>query len=391
MSKKLLVINLGMEQQPLIEALLKRDMILFGIHHDDEYMRHSGFKAVEVCAYDELTKIYAFAKKNGIEAVITDNCDYSLYTAGYLCGYLGIHTFSLHASLVANNKLLQRRMMQEAGFPTPPFAHCYTLEEARRFETYPAIVKPLDNRGSIGVVKVRSRAELDEAFFTALAHSRSKSVIIEAIIDGREYTVDGYCFDGRPTTLAIASKQHLNPDQPVAMHIVYSDLDDVLYTKLKAVNEQVNTVLGYDFGMIHSEYIVDASGEIFLVESTNRGGGVFTSEIIVPEVSGIDLLNRYIDDALGIKSPIGCKTVEKNNLCLHFFSFPPGKIKQIDKDQFKDPRIVKWMLFVNEGEEITPITSDANRHGFIIVKTDSKEGMAQFFDRFSPKVVYESV
>lgn len=133
--------------------------------------------------------------------------------------------------------------------------------------------------------------------------------------------------------------------------------------------------MGYTFGMTHSEYMVTNNGLIYLIESANRGGGVFTSEIIVPNVSGVNILERYIDDIFGDNSNITTPDIlEKNEVILKFFSFRPGKIKNIiGMDQVIQERgVLQCRLNVKIGDEIQPISNDGNRHGFIIFKSQTE-------------------
>jgi hypothetical protein len=110
--------------------------------------------------------------------------------------------------------------------------------------------------------------------------------------------------------------------------------------------------------------------DIYLIESANRGGGVYTSEIIVPNVSEVDILEAYANDILNNERFPQPNTKSRNNVILKFFSFNSGNIKAIDgvKELLADERVMKFRLAVKEGDTIAPITSDANRHGFIIVK-----------------------
>ena len=148
---------------------------------------------------------------------------------------------------------------------------------------YPIILKPSDNRGSIGVVKVSSPDEVETAFITAVSSSRSQMVLAEEFIDGIQFTVDGYIQSNkRAKSLAIGEKTMLSDQVQVAMGISYpSSLNKDEYDKLLCLNEIVNEKLGYDFGMTHTEYML-RDGNFYLIESSNRGGGCFTSEIIVP-------------------------------------------------------------------------------------------------------------
>lgn len=68
--------------------------------------------------------------------------------------------------------------------------------------TFPMIIKPRDGRGTVGVQKVRDRAELD--FFLA----RASNPMVQRFVEGPEYTIDVLTdFDGR--LLSLVPKQRL--------------------------------------------------------------------------------------------------------------------------------------------------------------------------------------
>ena len=69
-------------------------------------------------------------------------------------------------------------------------------------------MKPIDNRGSIGVNIIRNKKELNRKFFHTLTHSASRQIIAEAYIEGKHVTVDGI-FDNKGNffNLAIAEKR----------------------------------------------------------------------------------------------------------------------------------------------------------------------------------------
>jgi biotin carboxylase len=376
MSKKILVINIGWEQEPLIVSLKSRGYKLFGISNND--ISSPYFEQTFNVEFRNLEELLRIAKEIMPDAVISDQCDYSHFAQAFICESLGLKGPSLNAAQVSSNKMIQRELALSKGILIPAFKVVYNYEEAVTIAQeigYPIIIKPIDNRGSFGVSKIKNLSELKKGYFSALINSHSRFVLIEKFIDGYEITVDGYCFDKIPKSLSIALKSKEGLASQVSMDIKYpAEIPSEVYQKALINNEFVAKSLGYTFGMIHSEYIVNAKNEIYLVESANRGGGVFTSEIIVPKVSGVDILTRYIDDVLGLESSISAPSnVEKNQVILKFFSFKKGKIKfiqEFDKVKLKDG-VLKCRLQVKSGDVINSIENDGSRHGFIIYESNN--------------------
>jgi biotin carboxylase len=374
MSKKVLIINIGWEQEPLIFALKERGFLLYGI--SNHVMDSSFFEKIYVVDYRNLDEIYNVAIDIMPDAVISDQCDYSHYAQAMISERLNLCGPSLFAAQVSSNKFVQRSLALKKGILIPSFKLVFSYEEVESaaFEIgFPVIVKPIDNRGSFGVSKINNLTELKEGYFSALINSHSRFVLIEQYIEGYEITVDGYCFNKTPKSLTVALKSKEGLTSQVSMDIKYpAEIPSEVYEKALINNEFVAKSLGYSFGMIHSEYIVNAKNEIFLVESANRGGGVFTSEIIVPKVSGVDVLTRYIDDVLGLESSIDAPIiVEKNPVILKFFSFNTGKIKFINGIESinRNEGVLAFRLNVNVGDCLEVIENDGSRHGFVIFES----------------------
>jgi len=370
--KKVLAINLGWEQEPLLDKLSEYNIDLYGVHYNDNYYKKINYKGLLITDIRDIHLILDFADKIKPDAVISDQCDYSNFVQSLISEKHNLPGPRTEAAQVSSNKLIQRNVAQKTGVLIPAFSEVRTINDVEQFaeiHKFPIIIKPADNRGSFGVTKIENTGQISPAFYSAIINSHSRIMVVEKFIDGFEITVDGYCFNKKPVSLSLAKKGKPNDKLQVSVDIKYpGELDSALYDKAIKNNEFVNLSLGYNFGMTHSEYIVTPKGELYLVESANRGGGVFTSEIIVPSVSGVDILTKYVEDCLGIENKILPIIIEKNDVILKFFTFKSGQIKKIHGlEAFGDPSVLKARLAVSEGDTINPISNDANRHGFVIV------------------------
>lgn len=385
MTRKVLFINLGWEQEPFLKAIQERQYEIFGYTPNSDYTKTVGYK--EVCIGDvrDLTKIIDFAREIKPDAIVSDACDYSYFAQSYLAELFGLRGPNLSQAQIAVNKLLQRQVAKEKGIRVPNFIPVYNYSdavEAAEAIGYPVVVKPIDNRGSFGVTKVYEASCLKEAFLSALLMSHSRLVLIEKSIEGAEFTVDGYCIEGYPTSLAVARKFHSSTNPCVATKIIYSSRINN-YKELCNYHEFVAKELGFTFGMLHGEYIVDAHDNIFLIEIANRGGGVFTSSVIVPRFSGIDLVSLYVSDCLGkseLSSAPRLKQINDKKIILYFFSYPPGLVQNIyiPDEVFNDTRILNLNLMIKKGKPIPKILSDADRHGFVIAELSEEESEDEF-------------
>ena len=379
MIKRVLVINLGWEQRPLIERLAGRnDCELFGIHYDNNPEHPEVFQDIFITNLRDLERLFSYSEQVRPDAVISDQCDYSLLAQAAVACRFGLPGPSLHGAQLSNNKYLQREASKAAGILVPKYSLCSTPYEANTFAReygLPIILKPTDNRGSFGVGKVETPAELSNAFFTAMANSHSRCVLAEEFIDGEQITVDGYAFPAAGCqSVALGTKLMSEGSVQVALGISYPGrLPGDLYDRAMKLNASVNQRLGFKSGMTHSEYMI-REGEIYLIETANRGGGVYTSELIAPTTSGIDLLAQYIGDCLG-EPENHYRQPDRQPVVLRFFSFAPGRVSKIRNWErvAQDSRVISSHLKIKIGDDIRPITTDANRHGFIIVRASPED------------------
>ena len=374
MNKKVLLINLGWEQQTYIETLYHQGFQLYGIHA--EKVNDDRFIDILVTDYFNVESIVKFAKDNLIDLVITDQCDYALYAASIVNEALGLTGILPQQALLTTNKLLQRNWLNECNenILQPSYQLCLSTIDIKKFAEkhgYPVIVKPSDSRGSFGVVKVTNESEIKEAFVYAISNSYARQVIAEQFIDGVQVTVDGYCDpEIGPISLAIATKTMLD-SSPVAVEIHYKQWNNKrLYSEIKKNNEKIAKALGINFGFIHAEYMVK-DNKPYLIEMANRGGGCYTSTHILSNIVKDNMPQRLINDVMNKKNmPISSDA--NNEVSLVFFKIASDddiiKDIYIDESISKIDQFITYRVMIKKGDRIRKVFNDAERHGFFIIK-----------------------
>jgi len=378
---RVLFINLGWEQTPLIDLISSQDVELYGVHYDSDYYKGARYRDVLISDLRDLPRILRFAEKIQPEVVISDQCDYSQFVQAVITEKMGLPGPKVHSAQIANNKVLQRQFAAENDIQSPDFSCCLSVDDALRAAEkfgYPVMVKPPDNRGSFGVNRADTSEDIHKYFYDALVQSHSRIVLIERFIEGRHITVDGYVFqEYGPKALALATKDKLKEKNSIIDgEITYpGELDDDLYLKAQQTLENIAQKFGYSFGFLHGEFIVTSNGDIYLTEIANRGGGVFTSEIIVPNVSGIDINSIYLNDCVGksfVDVSYDFDKIKRIPTMMKFFAFSEihegivKKIQGIDNLSSRDD-VLKIKMLIHPGDVISGISSGADRHGMIIV------------------------
>ena len=187
------------------------------------------------------------------------------------------------ASALAMDKVRCKYLWEGVGLPTPPFTVVKNTEQLYKtaaVEGFPVMVKPAREGSSVGMSKVDTAGELNEAVSLALQYD---AALIEQYIEGEEYTV------------AILGDTVLPPVRLETPRDFY-DYDakyhatDTQYKcpcGLSAEDENTLKTLAHDayksleaFGWGRVDVMRDAAGEFYLLEVNTVPG--MTSHSLVP-------------------------------------------------------------------------------------------------------------
>ena len=390
---RLMVIGATWEQIPLIQEAKKLgfNVLATATSKDAEGLSYADKQ--ELVDPRDLIHMLKIAKSYQPNGIASDECDYSHYANVFVSENLGLPHDGLKSSQLTTNKLWMRDACHKARILQPRFIGCRTIEDAKRaIEVIglPVIVKPVDNRGASGVKVVNSIENLKEAYLDALMNAYSREVIVEAYIEGIHITVDG-CVDqdGIHHNLAIASKKVTKGNKPIIFEVNYpAKITDENREYIMQTNSQVVDALNISSGLTHSEYILDGKGRCFLVETANRGGGVYTSAKIIPIISGINISELLISNAIGRSFEIKLHPY-LGEVVLRFFIFKPGNIvdiRGIEKvKSFHGVEFIK--LFIRPGDILNAVQSGAERHGFVILKSTNSNSIDQLYQKVMDSVL----
>lgn len=135
------------------------------------------------------------------------------------------------------------------------------------------------------------------------------------------------------------------------------------------------------FAITHSEYLVNKiTGEVRIVESALRGGGVYISSDLIPIATGIDINEVLLDKALGIDvnvDEIFSKRISKASAYVCFY-LPEGIIKSISgADALKSLPFVR-KAYIDDlavGQQTMPPTYKGARKGPILIQGENRENL----------------
>jgi len=374
------------EQKPLIEAAQRYGATVVAVDSDEDAAgREVADTFVQVDSLRDVTECLDVARTHDVDAVTTDQCDFSLFTTSYIGARLDVPAASLTAAQNTTNKKRMRRAAADA-VAHPDYRICSTEAEVRTAVTeigLPVVVKPVDSRGAFGVRRVTDPEQVRGAYLDGIANSSARELIVEEFVDGIPITVDGYYADEH-RSLATASKDtplgNLDPDRELTYP---AQISERKRDEVKRLTDSLAETLDISFGPTHAEYILTDDGTFHLLEFHNRGGGLQTSTSLVPALTGFDVATQLLCDAIGTRSGQegGSFPVERAGIIrpIHFESGTIVEIEGLDNAR-ADEDVLVLQLFVEPGDEIEEFELATEAHGALVTVGDTVADSRQLAD-----------
>lgn len=372
---KIMVIAGGTWQCPIVQLAKKMGhfVICSNLYEDSPAFQYADIG--EVANVLDKEKNLEIAKKYMPDAILTEQTDIAVTTVAYVAEQLGVKGIGMDIANRFTNKYEMRQFTSKAGFASPRYKLCHTLEDAKEFlkEVPVCIIKPLDSQSSRGIHIVKDDADIESYFQDCIQYSNAdKVILIEEYIEGTEFTVDGIKTSGEYVVTAISEKEHYEYNTNVAKRLLFTqDSDRFSYDKLKKVNTEMVKAMGLPFGITHAEYKYK-DGEFYLIEIAARGGGTKISSDIVPLVSGINSNEIYLKILTGDSDKI-VRGSHYNCAVLGFFDFKPGKVVDIQgiQEVMEMPGVQDIGVEIKIGQQLGQAQDDRSRCGYYIIYADS--------------------
>ena len=167
-------------------------------------------------------------------------------------------------------------------------------------------------------------------FADAKNYSRSAGVLVEEFIIGREFVVEGICFNYEYKNLCCGDTDYFDiPDVFSASKREFPSIapkdvvDQVLETNLK-----IGRAFGLKQGITHAEYIMEGDN-VILLEIAGRGGGVFISSDLIHIQTGLDTEKFLIGIATGTIDHIPEFSWQNKSCCYISFFLPQGTVTKV--------------------------------------------------------------
>lgn len=392
--KRLMIVGASILQLPAIVkakdmgyyvAVVDYNPEAVGIKYADKYYNASTIDENQV-----LEAALDF-KPDGIMTLATDM---PMRSVALVAERLRLPGISYEVAIKATDKYLMALAFKQNNVPSPWFYLVSSKEDLYTLSgsiSFPCIMKPTDNAGSKGVVKIKSYDELIEKYEYSHSCSRSGNVIIQEFLEGDEVSVEMMIVAGTPHVLQITDK--LTTGEPYFVELGHNQpsiLPHDTQAQIRDVAVRACAAIGIDNGPAHVEMKIAPNGIPKMVELGARMGGDNITTALVPLSTGIDMVQATIQMALGIE-PNLLPSQSLSSAIRYICADTSGKLKSIcGYDDVVAMDGVKQLAFTKSiGDEVSEIRCSNDRIGFVISQADSVEEAIQICEKAKRKIILE--
>lgn len=311
-----------------------------------------------------------------ISAVLTAGTDASM-TVAAVANALGLPGIRFEDAEAATNKIKMRMRLTEHHVPCPKFLPVWSLADAKRacqILKFPVVMKPADNMGARGVMRIDSKSKIAEAFHFAKSASPSGELIIEEYMEGPELSLDAVIYNGEITITGVADRIIEYPPYFVETgHTMPSHLPKELQDAVCEVFKQGIKALGINPGCAKGDIKITEKGAM-VGEIAARLSGGFMSAYTYPLSTGVNLLQAAIEVALG-QEPSNLDPLYHKVSIERAIIAEPGIVRRITglEEALKVPGIEEIFMNVKPGDRIIRPRSNVEKAGHIIAVAGTLE------------------
>lgn len=388
MKKTLIVVGAGQLQIPLIETALEMGLkvIPFDMSADAP-----GMKLVQesvIMSTRDIDGCAREAKKLGLKqkvhGVITAGTDASKAVSA-IAAALDLPGIRYNDAEAASNKVLMRKRLRQHGVPVPDFFPVWSLKEARdaidEIGT-PAVIKPAENMGARGVVKITGREEVASRYKHAKKFSTTGELILESFMPGPELSVDALAYNGEIWITGIADRVISGEPYFIELgHNMPSSQPDSVLREVELVMKNAIRAIGIENGAAKGDIKVTPDG-VKIGEIAARLSGGWMSAKTFPYASGVNLLEAAIRIALG-EHPGSLEHKQKLVSVERGILSRPGKILSIQGvEKAKNLAGVKdVILSKKDGDVMQQVTSNIDKVGHIVTVAKTLENAIEIAEQ----------
>jgi biotin carboxylase len=319
-----------------------------------------------------------------IDGVLTVQAERAVPMVAALADALGLPGIGSETARLMTNKLAMRARLAEAGIPQPRFATVRTPDEARKAAEeigVPAVLKPADAAGQVGLARIDSPQDAGESFAEAAAASPTGEAVLEEYVDGTE--MNGIVVVQDDEVRGVWLCDRLRPPGRGFgvswLHVYPPTVEGAQRAEAERVAADAVRALGLRTGIGFPQLIAKPDGGIAVIECAARIGGMMAEHL--RHALGIDLLEVALRLSLGEGvTPEDVRPRIDRPVAVRFLTAEPGTLKTgrvtrvgpLD-DVLASPGVLDAEIYSTVGETIRPVQIISDRRGYVVATGETRE------------------
>ncbi|EKF86031.1 ATP-grasp domain-containing protein [Methanobacterium formicicum] len=286
----------------------------------------------------------------------------------------------------ATNKLKRIKCFKEKNILCPKFLTAKNIEEAGENAEkigFPCVFKPVDNAGARGVIKVRSKNEIENGFKEATRYSNANEILIEEFLEGLEISTESVIYENKIFTTGFGDRNYTRRSEfePFFVedgHNVPSSISTELKEKVIKTVEGAINALTINWGVAKGDILIKDE-KVYVLEIAARTSGGWFCAGTVPIATGVNILSSLIKMSVGYPLDENELKPKFNKAACQRYIIPTQegifeRIGGIDKAK-KMPGVKMFTLFnnINKGDLVRKATNHSERFGQIITQGENIE------------------
>lgn len=333
-----------------------------------------------------------FAQNSQIHGVITAGTDASM-TVAAVASALQLPGIRFVDAEAASNKVKMRQRLKEFGMPIPRFAAVWSLQDAKDALdslTFPLVMKPADNMGARGVIKVTNKDDLPTAFRHAKRFCPTGELILEEYMEGPELSVDALAFQGQIRMTGIADR--IIEREPYFIevgHNMPSAMSKEVLGEVERVMAGGMRALGIHLGAGKGDIKVTKDG-VKIGEIAARLSGGFMSAFTYPLSTGVNLNRAALLISLG-ETPDNLDPVFNRVSIERSLLSRSGKLLSIAgvEETKKIDGVSEVFIQSKPGDIIKEPTNNIDKSGHVIIVADNLKDAELVFEKVKDTIRFE--
>lgn len=374
--KRVLIIGAGFLQSFVIRKAKEMGYYTFAIDKNPNsigFLYADEYGIIDIVDQDACLR---FAYEKRIDGIMTAATDYGVLSTAYVAQQMKLPGLNYEVAKIIKNKYMVRRTLFENKIDD--ISQYYKIDDIKQLEKikdsicFPVMIKPCDGSGSKAAKRVDIIDDLESACEEAIGTSLIGEALIEDFIEGKEYGVESFVYNGQVNILGIIGKHMTEPPNYAELgHFMPSQSD--IEEKVREAVKNTIEVLGINFGAVNMDVLITEDNCVCIIDVGARMGGNLIGSHIISLGTGIDYMGNLIRAAVGDSVNLKQKN-GKRNIATRLLALKPGKvIRLLNFNEIEQEYKVKIYHNLRIGDTIKEYHNNLDGCGYVVTVADTLE------------------